>query len=195
MKQDIYILTTQHKTILIIMTISTILYINNADNSSILNEIIHLSYTLGNIAMPIKQLGLIAKQQLALIKVYTKQIKDRIIVDQKDNFKWLYKHPSTNRMNDTKRLVVSDKYKYKRYFSRKMKDFRNNLNICYIEISTKFHNLFRKLKSIYNLVVRDYLYSIIRIQYPRYREYKRIVKCTKIYNRFKLNKELIQYAK
>lgn len=162
------------------------------DNNSILNEIIDLNQTLSTMTISNSQISYLANKQLHLINIYTKQIRDRVINNSNDNFKLLYNLSTHSRMNDTITLRNPDKYKPKGYFRRKMKDFRSNLNIYYIEISHKFHKLFRKLKSTYNLVVRDYLYSLIRIQYPRYREYKKQVKAIKIYNRYKLNKELNQ---
>ena len=142
---------------------STISLYNNTDNCSILNEIIHLNHTLSSIDMPIEQKGYLAKRQLHLINVYTKQIRDRITDQTNENFRWQYRPSTMVRMNDTKSSIDDDKYKSERYFHRKRKDFRINLNIYYIEMYHKIHKYYDHIRS-FIIKKRNILFRAKRIR-------------------------------
>lgn len=126
---------------------STTMIYNNTDNTPILKHIIDLNNALVNRDIPMSQLSHIAQQQLHLIKEYTAQIRNRIQKNINDKIRLHYRVSTKVRMDDTIKLGNTDKYRYKRYFRTKMKDFVSNLNIYYIEIKHKFHKLFRRIKS------------------------------------------------
>lgn len=143
---------------------------NNTDNNTILNEIIHLSNVLSQSNMSINKLGNPAKRQLHLINVYTRQIRDRIMKNDKNKFKWLYKVSTMNRMNDTKLPVISDNNKPKGYFRKKIKDFKRNLNVIYIEINSKIHKYYSRIRSFFS-EIEQYIISLIKYRLVHYIEF------------------------
>lgn len=168
------------------------------DNNTILNEIIHLSNVLSQSNMSINQLGNPAKRQLHLINVYTRQIRDRIMKNDKNKFKWLYKVSTTIRMNDTKLPEVSDNNKPKGYFRKKIKDFKRYLNVIYIEINSKIHNYYVRIRSFCS-EIEQYIISLVKYRLVHYIEF--LKECKELLDNSKdmiknLNKKVLnQYAK
>lgn len=140
---------------------------NNVQNS-LLNHITDLNNTLKGLDKSNKQVGYIAKQQRDLIKRYLHNIRyhsnDRI----RKSLEGLESLPNES----IRSLEISDNKQYKRKFFKKIKDFRINLNVTYIGITSKIHTFYNKAKHYYNELVCN-LISFFKYRIPHYIEYKR----------------------
>lgn len=120
--------------------------INSAYSNTQLIDLIDLSTLLLHANLSIKHKSEIAIRQIGLIKEYSYRIRQRITNYTKKKFKWYYRVCTKIRSYLSKLPKITDIISYKTYFSRKIKDFRNKLNVIYIGITSKILNKINQIR-------------------------------------------------